>query len=244
MEKTTTTTTTSFSPLLPEEASDAWEHYRSEVEENVPKFITTMGLPPPVSNQGCEHIGRPPTKREVKLALRDDSKLHEKIMERIEREFHNAVNQGRVDREKIAGFLNRVTHRTARKLATQKARPLLATLMPYVDINELLANVADLGMSPEELLANREVLRRYGHVVARLPARDLELLDAKFTMGGYDSLAEKRRSTAGAVKTKACRLWETVCRQILGVDYGLWRKVQAGASPTRKSQPLDIIRET
>lgn len=202
--------------LLPEETGEHWALYRTEVLNMIPGFIHTMGLPKPLRYTGPE--GRTPGKKEIRRALMRDGRLHAKVYRKVRREFRRGVRKGKVYRDNVGGFLNRVTQRATWKLATSRAKVYRGRLLPRRSGRDVVESIADPSESVEELLANHEARARLGRALARLPAEDRELMEAKVQRGLYEALALARGTTVGALKTRAHRVFKKLRQDVLGDD--------------------------
>lgn len=153
----------------------------------------------------------------MRRSLLEDIGLHDRIYEAVERDFRKAVGKGRVDINRVGGWLNRTTQRKTWKLATPRAKQLLREVQPYGTNTQIFERISDDCLFADELLANEEFRRRYDRIMVSLSLEDCQLLDAKVEGRGYAELAAIRGKTPGALKAKASRLCAWIRSQVLDV---------------------------
>jgi hypothetical protein len=211
-------TTNTNNTLTTAEIETVWQSHCLEVWTIIPRFVATMGLPEPTPTHPdtiFPHLRCFATNGQVRCALLADLNLHDRIFEAVHTDFAAAMAKGKVFRDQMGGWLNRCTQRKTWKLATPRAKQLYIELQAEKGGTDIVTNVSDSTPSVDELVSNRQVLRRCGLIAERLSLDDRQLLDAKFSGAGYAELAAIRGTTGDAVKAKACRLWDAVREQIL-----------------------------
>jgi DNA-directed RNA polymerase specialized sigma24 family protein len=154
-----------------------------------------------------------PSTSAVRICLMNDLDLHEEVLASVEAQYWLAVGQGKIWRDHVRGWICRVTQRTTRRLATSRAKILLQTACPRSNDDEL--NMETPGDSLEELVAKRQLSERLARALDRLPDRDRELILQGKGEERYAELAAARNTTPGALRKRACILWERIRTEIL-----------------------------
>lgn len=210
-------------PLTLIEAPAAWAAHESEIPMTVMGTLRTMGLADArrrLDSLGLRGKGRLPSGVAVRRALQSDSGLYDRIYEAVVMQFARGVAAKRVWRDKVGGWLYRVTRRVTQRLATARAADLFAEIQPTATSGDPLVHVIDNSLLPDELLQSLRLREVAARIYASLTPDERELLGLERDRDDV-ALARLLGTTPGALRVRRCRLLARIRRSIfqeLGYD--------------------------
>jgi DNA-directed RNA polymerase specialized sigma24 family protein len=191
------------------EAPAAWAAFAAELDIVIANAIRTMGLADArrgVAPGNIDGVGRAPSTSGVRVALLRDIDLALEIREAIWGYFCAQVIAGRIWRDGVGGWFQRVGTRTARRLATRRARELFRFVESGPNAGSPLDRVADPGPSLDERLDDARLRGLARGIIDELTEEERELLDLAEAPRDYAELAMRRNTTPGALRVRAHRL--------------------------------------
>jgi len=188
----------------------------------IPNAIRRMGLPDQPAEATEEEQTRPQRrghlrsqyKGEVKTALCRDVQLHEDILLAVAEQFWSGVRKHRFPADSTPGLIVRIAQRTARRIATKRAKEMLDEVASRKGESVFDHVPTNQSGAPELALDDLRDWRRVVPHFRRLDLEERRILIAKIDRtvdkNAYDELAAELNITVGALRTRAHR----ICRRL------------------------------
>lgn len=191
------------------EAPAAWAAFAAELDIVIANAIRTMGLANArrgVATGNIDGVGRAPSTSGVRIALLRDIDLALEIRDAIWGYYCAQVIAGRIWRDRVAGWFQRVGTRTARRLATRRARQLFASVEAGAHGGSPLDRLADPAPALDEQLVDARLRELASRIIHELTDEERELLDVADAPRDYAEMANRLGTTLGALRVRAHRL--------------------------------------